>query len=154
MSESIEENNIINSKRKIRKRMKALSNKALLTIHSFQLPLNINIENLRMHLSLFLSSYDFVISFVAKFLLDSTSNLGSLPSHICNHLFVGSSLIHLLTTCKLTLADLHGVYYTKFQQIQGRLPKHFFLDHNDDDHVRGFCLRSNILPFIVASLTF
>lgn len=101
----------------------------------------------------FSSPLEFSQVFSIKTVLDPSFNFACLPDSLCSHLLVGSSQMSRLLARTLELADLHGVYYTAAERQGGIFAENFY--YSKYSHlVRGFSIRSNVLPFIIAAPDF
>ena len=97
-----------------------------------------------------LCKFSFVINLL-DLVLKRDSVLPSLFKHeACFHLFVGSSQVSRLLDGSLQLKDLHGYAYTWKNRQVGRTSEKLMLDQNPA-FIKGFCLQSQLLPFILAA---
>lgn len=106
-----------------------------------------------MSLPPFSSSFQFVVFFIQKFILDPCSKPSELPLNFCSHLFVGSSQVFRLLSKSITPIHLHAVYFTSSHRRRGHLAENFYYYKYNNLH-RGFAIRSTVLPFLVAAVDF
>jgi hypothetical protein len=100
-----------------------------------------------------LHQYDFVIAFIGNILFDPIVSLDKLPSNLCPHFLLSSSIVLDLLNNDLSLYDFHFSSNCFRNRLQGRQTEDY-VQSKIPDLLKGWAVRSRLLPFIVAKPDF
>lgn len=90
------------------------------------------------------------MTFFKRLIIDTKFRATLSEHRYCNYLFIGSANVYKLIDRSITLKDNHSYFYTLLPRLKGRVPENDIL-RQDTSIQKGFCVKSQLIPFIVAS---
>lgn len=96
------------------------------------------------------NSYEAIISFINLYILKEVVELEFINELVCPHVNISSAMLYRHLYGKFSLLDVHQMYFTGINRIYGRMAEDFIFK-NVKNLNKGFCLFSDIYPWICAS---